>query len=377
MPRKRRVKQSSHEGFFPSANEGQNRSSAGRIRTLTQLENIFGSNRPNDNSTDEYTLEETRRLFLEVLRAEYERLIENGNLANREDLNYILFTSIDFCADRVNKGGNLNDWEFIKKFRGSGLSWKNLSNSLLWRLFCNRKSRSKEAAARVKEISVRFEVNLAIAFLEAHARARKVFSQDFAGVQGNLSAVEAKVLGESEDECKVAQLFLSSLPEEKVKIYVSHILSIVVLNRLVKDVENLASQSFLKETEADEFLENIQNELFETERGLSNYYRDKRRSLHSKNSFFLPAGEDNTTPVENVVDEYETEPTQEERISPAIVERKTNESTEANDLGDSPVQAGSLDIIDEEHLRASSQPEMTIEFEKGTGETKDHEIFDT
>lgn len=59
-------------------------------------------------------------MFLEVLRAEYDRLVDNGNLARREDLNYVLMTSIDFAADTANNGGALNDWEYVRKFKGIG-----------------------------------------------------------------------------------------------------------------------------------------------------------------------------------------------------------------------------------------------------------------
>uniref|UniRef100_A0A7S2Y4E6 Cation/H+ exchanger domain-containing protein n=1 Tax=Entomoneis paludosa TaxID=265537 RepID=A0A7S2Y4E6_9STRA len=323
-PKPRRVRQSTHEGVFSSDPNMRSSDKAsgpkpGRTRPLTHLGALFGGSSNREENTDPYTLEESRRLFLEVLRAEYDRLIDNGNLARREDLNYVLLTSVDFCADSVNNGGKLNDWEFVKKFRGMGLSWKNLSNARVLKLILKSNKKTEEARATAKEISVRFEVNLAIAFLEAHTRARRVYSEEFAEVQGDLSAAEAQVIKESEEQCQVAELFLTSLPEDKVKVYVSHIFSIILLNKLVKQVEELANASFLKDTEAEEFLEHIQKELFETEHCVSQYYRDRRRSTF-RGTF--GGGGGGVVPATDMIDE-EQPPTNDdtaEKTDPDIVE---------------------------------------------------------
>jgi len=289
IPRPRRLRQSTHNGVFSDIDmdkslgnsetlSPQEEGRAGRIRPISHLGAIFGSSHNSEvNGTDKYTLEESRRMFLEVLRAEYERLIDNGNLARQEDLNYVLLTSIDFCADTVNNGGKLNDWEYVRKFRGAGLAIKNIGNARLIKLWVQRKKNTEETKTTAKEISVRFEVALAIGFLEAHTRARRVFQDEFAEVKGDLSEAELRVMQESEDECHSAEFFLTSLPEDKVRVYVSHIFSIILLNKLVKYIEALAHASFLKETEAEEFLHDIQEELSEANHCFLSYY-SKRRS---------------------------------------------------------------------------------------------------
>jgi len=275
----RRIRQSTHHAHFNKAaipratrrarqhsyNPASRRDVLGigfRMKQLSHLGGFFSGNVKEEiqEEADPNTVEESRRLFLEVLRAEYDRLVDNGNLARREDLNYVLMTSIDLCADTVNNGGKLNDWEFVRKFRGVGFSWKKFGNTPGIKRLTDMFS-----ANEAKEKSVHIEVNLAIAFLEAHTRARRVFSEEFAESQSDLSVAESQVMKESEDECRSAELLLSSLPEEKVKVYVSHIFSNILLNKVVKHIEFLAEASFLKESEAEEFLEHIQEELFEVE----------------------------------------------------------------------------------------------------------------
>ena len=134
------------------------------------------------------------------------------------------------------------------------------------------------------------EVNLAIAFLEAHTRARRVFAEEFAETEGDLSAAETQVLRESKEECDAAELFLSSLPKEKVRVYVSHIFATILINKIVKHIEWLGESSFLKESEAEDFLEHLQEELFHVDH-CGGHFASRRRTSRGT----LPELKDPTT----------------------------------------------------------------------------------
>lgn len=70
------------------------------------------------------------------------------------------------------------------------------------------------------------------------------------------------MLLESEEECKKAEDLIASFPPDNVELIASHKFCNILLNRMVHDIEHLTAESLLSETEAEEMLDHIQQQLF-------------------------------------------------------------------------------------------------------------------
>jgi len=199
------------------------------------------------------TVVEARTLFLEILKGCYTRQVELGYLAGRDYLVYCLEQSLEFTTDAVSKGQPLNDWKYTSIVRNPASQLPSR-----WR---NR----KELVPGQKYNQMLFDTERCLAFIAAHRNARDILKNEFADEAEGLSSAERTALEESEEECRAAMKVLHSFSTDAVKTVVSHKVCNVLLNNAAKQVERLSETGALLETEAADFLDQIQDQLFAIE----------------------------------------------------------------------------------------------------------------
>jgi hypothetical protein len=113
----------------------------------------------------------------------------------------------------------------------------------------------------VERREMRYDVDRAVSFYEAHRRAREVFKDEFVVDCDNLTEAEATVLRESEKTCASAVGLLESFPVRSVETILSHRFCTILLNGVVQYFEHLATAGLLSSKEAEDFLGEIQKRI--------------------------------------------------------------------------------------------------------------------
>ena len=202
-------------------------------------------------------LKEFRLIFVSLLRAAYQKQVKHGELAENEGfLSFILFQGLDFAEDEINNGGPISDWAHSQvvpcsiKNRAHAVARRIKHMPLLARFFGGREE-SKHSA-------LQFTIHRALAILSAHvwaqARFRAEFESDFSGVQRT-------VLAESNQQIQLAHDVLVKKERKDVHNLISNIFCSIVLNNAAEYIEKMADVGLLRATEAEEYLEEITEEL--------------------------------------------------------------------------------------------------------------------
>jgi hypothetical protein len=161
----------------------------------------------------------------------------------------ILLDSLDFAADDVSNGMPLRDWEHSDMSGHIGKTIQKIK-------------KLAKLAAKVEYQAMRFAVERALAFMEAHKNARKILKCEFLNSDtSDLSQAEKLVMKESKIQCEKAVALIRTFPERDVEMIVSHKFCTILLTGNAQHVEGLAEARVLKGVEAEEFLEEIQEQL--------------------------------------------------------------------------------------------------------------------
>jgi hypothetical protein len=199
---------------------------------------------------------ELRRLFLDLLKSLYEHQIDSGELFERQFVAMSLQQSIDIAADAVSKGEVLRDWEFTRVI--------NIPATMFVRQITNlplvkRVVKAEHVAHNLKYEGMRVDVERCLAFLHAHAKAQEVFKREFVG--SKFSTAERTVIEESMSERRLAQACLDKYPAKDGEMVVSHKFCNILLNKGARYIEHINRTGLLKDREAEEVLDQIQNAL--------------------------------------------------------------------------------------------------------------------
>jgi len=209
-------------------------------------------------------LQELRHLFLELVRARIEHQITNGELADQEFVAYTLKHAVDIASDRVSRGDEIRDWEYVNI---SGIPVRKAIGKVLHRL--NRSiGLGKVFHSVFREMSMlhpdevmrRINVERCIAFIEAHESAQEIMKEQFMEDKG-LERADEQVLAESQAQVKKAEKALSNFPPKEVGIIVSHKVSKIILYNVVDYIENLVESGLLRRQEAEKMLAEIQDNM--------------------------------------------------------------------------------------------------------------------
>lgn len=121
-------------------------------------------------------------------------------------------------------------------------------------------------SARFREL--RFDVYRALSFIAAHRRAQERFSNETlegAEVGDEIVTIAKRVLLESESQVAMAEDLIRSKDSEDVCNLVSHLFSVILLNKIAREVVRLQVNGILHEKEAREYLEAVNQELLHIE----------------------------------------------------------------------------------------------------------------
>ena len=210
-----------------------------------------------DMMTEE-ACKEFRLVFVSLLRAAYQEQVKNGELAEGEGfLSFILFQSLDFAADEINNGGEVNDWSHTQVIPSS---IKTRAHDGLRKIKTRLKSRkeSDEEKKEPEHTALQFNLHRALAVLSAHVWAQEKFRAEF---ESEFPAIEHMVIRESNRQIEQAEAVLLKKNHDNVDTLVSHIFCSILLNNAADEIISLGKVGLLKATEAEEMLEEIEEEL--------------------------------------------------------------------------------------------------------------------
>jgi hypothetical protein len=200
---------------------------------------------------DALSTKELRLLFISMLRAQYENLINEGLLTSQHGLTIALVQSLELAKTHVSNGGELNDLYYVQKIYATAMKYvKIVDNSTRW-LICRG-----QISAEHRDL--RSLISLSFAFSNAHERAQKVLQEQLGDSDSDLSEGGKTVLNESKAQVEKVRKDLNSKDLGACVIEVStRQLSEIILNRAIVHVENLVKFGLLKESEAEEIVHEL------------------------------------------------------------------------------------------------------------------------
>lgn len=182
---------------------------------------------------------EFRKIFVELLRSAYQKLIDLGELDGREGYTtYALLEGLNFATDAVEKGEPLADWDMTVKLLSS---WTEPIDRYVTRMLQNITSCScssnkhKRVFHNAKQLNPEHEkslgvVKMTIGFTRAHEIAEHLFKKEIA-LMGAPQA-EALVLEESQAQMKLAKEVFDRQSDKEV--IVSHIACSILINKAAR-----------------------------------------------------------------------------------------------------------------------------------------------
>jgi len=228
---------------------------------------------------------ELRLVFLEILKAAYNKQIEKGYIDVRAGspgfVAFALQQGIEFAIDGARNGQPMNDWDASSLVGHPIENHSQVFVDMIKRPLLAPIGKQLPPKPSMSNQRLQVDVNRAISFLEAHKLARQIFEEEFCS--DSITECEKTVVGESLAESKKAEAFVTKFDEDDVKHVLSHILCLTLLNKASRFVALLAKRGLLKEQEASEKVDEIEADIEALRRcaethhpgELSQYEKDK------------------------------------------------------------------------------------------------------
>jgi len=202
---------------------------------------------------DEAILEE-RLVFIDLLRREYHRQIDSGELEPRGFMAFSLLQSLDFAQDAADHGHPLNDWS-ASQTAGDLFSKRGDYVIPFIDLCCTKKDDGEFHIIKTKVLQ-------ALSFIKAHESAREIFKAEFASPsEQSLTLAEKTVLDESKEQVALADSMITQCDDEDLRTIKSQYVCQILLHKSANYFEKLAHHGLMSEKEANEFLEKYDHEL--------------------------------------------------------------------------------------------------------------------
>ena len=162
-------------------------------------------------SLDERAMLEERSIFIDLVRQEYNKQLESGQLDSRSFIPHNLLRSLDMAE----KNKPLDDWDASSQAKGSMLVKKGEQALHSYRVqqgLFRRNQGDKDFHI------IRTRVLQALSFIQAHQSAQDMFKKEFASVNKNsLSLAEKAVIDESRIQVSKAYGAINAFDIEDVK----------------------------------------------------------------------------------------------------------------------------------------------------------------
>jgi len=221
---------------------------------------------------DPLSTKELRLLFISMLRAQYEHQINEGLLTAQHGLTVALLLSLEEAKTEVLNGGPLNDLQYLRRFHDVALKCAKVTVKATCGLLKNK-------LKIVEGMDLAVFVIQEIAFSNAHERAQLFFEEELGSSEDDLSEAGKIVIAESKRQLKDAKDYLRrDVIEEYVIETNTHIFCQILLNKGIKHVDDIVELGLLKDSEAEEIVEEIAHLLGELKHGKVNASAVKKES---------------------------------------------------------------------------------------------------
>ena len=219
------------------------RSERRRMHKMSSLANMMKDHEP-------LSTKEMRLLFISILRSQYEHLIDEGIIGSQEGQTVALLQSLELAKSEVNRGGGLNDLEHMQTFCQMTTKFSKFADKIFALLLCGRQP--------CNDFYLDYLTRLQFAFTNAHERAQKVFQEQLGDFDRDLSEGGKVVLDESLKQVeKVRKHFDKDSLCNIVTMVSTRRFCNIILTRGIAHVEELVDFGLLKESEAEEIIEDL------------------------------------------------------------------------------------------------------------------------
>lgn len=212
---------------------------------------------------------EERIVFIKLIRNQYHKLIEDGEVDSRGFIPYSLLRSLDFAEDEAHRGLPLNDWDTLK---AASDSFAKPAEAIIKSLshYKRRLMRKKNTGFDRSHFELNLHVRHVLAFVKAHELAAEVFKKGFLKMKddkelqrkGSLTSTEKVILDECAAQINLAVASLEKLNATDVALSKSHYACDILLHKGASYFAVLSNHGLLTQREASEFVEDIEKKLF-------------------------------------------------------------------------------------------------------------------
>ncbi|KAG7342271.1 cyclic nucleotide-binding protein [Nitzschia inconspicua] len=200
---------------------------------------------------------EMRLLFISMVRAQYEYQINDGELDSQHLLTVALEQSLEEAETDVMNDLPFNDYKYLRDFHFRSKKVVGWLKNCTCGLFVHHKS-GKCHRVPMNQMLESAYVEQTMAYTSAHKRAQWFFQEQLGDLDSDLSEAGKIVIHESNQQIDIAQKDLNDkLDAEVVKKVVSHKFCKILLTRGVHYIDKLTSGGFLKESEAEEIVKEL------------------------------------------------------------------------------------------------------------------------
>ena len=200
---------------------------------------------------DPLSTKELRLLFISMLRAQYEHQINEGLLTAQHGLTIALLLSLEEAETEVKNGGPLNDLQYLRRFHTVALKCAKITVKATCGLLGKK-------IKMVEDMDLAVFIFQEIAFSSAHEQAQSFFQDELGSCEDDLSEGGKIVIAESKRQLKeVKNYLLRDVFEEYVIETTTHIFCQILLNKGIKHVDEIVELGLLKDSEAEEIVEEM------------------------------------------------------------------------------------------------------------------------
>lgn len=212
--------------------------------------------------SEPFSSQELRILFLSILRAAYEKQIEEGELDDAHILAISLDQSLEFALDAVTKGGPLNDWEYLVLMHKPFLEVsRRVKESSLARTLLKLSATKKRDGFGLKGRTTNMLIERSLNFMAAHRTAQAAFISELQDADSELTEAAKVVMEESNKQYILAEQELKNFDLHTTELAISHKFCKILLTSGIHYIDKLVTIGLLKESEAEEFVEGIEENL--------------------------------------------------------------------------------------------------------------------
>jgi len=209
---------------------------------------------------------EERIVFLSLVQSAYENFVHSGELEPRSFVALTLAEALEFSMDTSAKGNPLTTWNSVEV---ASDSWIGPVQAILTFAF-RRPNHSHNVGNEnmYDRYVINTKVRRVLVFVQAHKWARNKFKDEFTH-SNCLTAAEKLVLEECDANIQLAEAKLKLIDPAEVKLAKSQYAAQILLNKGAQYYDNLLKHGLLTKNEAEVFLEEIEEYLFEVWDSLS------------------------------------------------------------------------------------------------------------